>query len=287
MKRQRGMAVVMALLLVALAATAVALVLWQQGLWWRQVESDHQRAQIRMLIDAELTWGLSRVKAANVVALSQPWARPMTLSEPGFEMHAALTDMQSRFNLNAMAGQGGLVDPARLAQYRNLLVALSLPPSLSDSLIRWNGLRLEEIRGVTPAPPRVLERWDGLIQVPGYTPEVMARLEPYAAVLPPEVSTVNVNTAKPLLLAAMLPQLGAGALQGALAQREQNYFRDVSDFKMRLGMEFDTSGLTANSSLFLLRGSVRQGAMRRALRALIKAEPGHNQLLWRQDGPGL
>jgi general secretion pathway protein K len=284
MKRQRGMAVVMALLLVALAASAVALVLWQQNLWWHQVEAERRRAQIRLLADAELSWGMSRVKAANVVALSQPWARPLAVTEQGFELRARLIDMQGRFNLNALAKGGGQIDLPRLAQYRSLLAQLRLPATLADALIRWQGLRSGEVRPGSPQP-RFLTRWRMLEHIPGYSAEVRARLEPFATVLPPENDAVNVNTASPQLLTALFPQIPEGTLAAVLSQREQNYFRDVADFRARLGGRIETPGLSATSSLFLLEGTVTQGGVRRVTRGLIKVEPGQVKLLWREDGP--
>jgi general secretion pathway protein K len=287
MKRQRGMAVVMALLLVALAASASAMVLWQQGLWWHQLEADRLRAQMRLWIDAGISWGGAQLKASNVVAGSQSWARPLLLQQQGFRLRASLSDLQARFNLNALGAADGQIDLGRLAQFSGLLSALRLPPALAQNLIEWRGLRAaENTTGLPPPPLRELERWQDLRRVPGYTAEVMTRLAPYVAVLPGDVDAVNVNTAAPLLLKAMLPQVAPGTLAQALSQRDSSYFRDMADFKARLGMQTDLSGLSATSSLFLLNGEVSLGSVRQWFQAQYRTEPGRNRLLWRENGAG-
>jgi len=97
---------------------------------------------------------------------------------------------------------------------------------------------------------------------------------------------VNVNTAAPLLLKAMLPQVAPGTLAQALSQRDSSYFRDMADFKARLGMQTDLSGLSATSSLFLLNGEVSLGSVRQWFQAQYRTEPGRNRLLWRENGAG-
>jgi len=253
-KQERGMAVVMALLLVALAASAASLVLWQQSLWWHQVESDRQRAQMRLWLDAEISWAQSRLKDSPVVAHSQPWAQALAAIEAGYLLRANLQDLQGRLNLNALAGAGGVIDLQQLTYYRGLLQQLALPASLADSLIRWRGLRFPQTAGepvLEPLPLRHLARWESLQQVPGYSTEVLARLEPYASLLADEINTVNLNTAPLLLLQVMLPEVPPGRLSSVVAQRDEHYFRDAMDFKQRLNHPLeDVARLTTRSSFF-------------------------------------
>ena len=284
MRQQQGMAVVMSLLLVALAASASALVLWQQGLWWHQLAADRRRAQIQALLDSERSWALTRLTMQNAIALSQPWAEPLRLSEPEYEMHGQLSDLQGRFNLNALASRGGEINLAQLAALRGLLAELRLPPSLADNLIRWFRLHTPNARRVPgTALARSLERWEMLAWVPGYTPTVMERLAPYSTVLPADVVTVNVNTAAPLLLRALLPQIEPGLLQRVLAQRHGRYFRDIGDFQARLGTDLSGTNLSATSSWFLLEATVRQGTWLRGQQAVLRLDAGGARVVWRHE----
>ena len=78
-RAQRGVAVGMALLVVALATSAATYILWQQSLWVRQVENLNARAQADAIARAAANW------AATILAEDDPaidhlgenWARRM------------------------------------------------------------------------------------------------------------------------------------------------------------------------------------------------------------------
>ena len=59
MRRQRGMAVIAAILVVALVAGAASFMAWQQQLWVRQVENLNEQAQSRVVVLAALQWARS------------------------------------------------------------------------------------------------------------------------------------------------------------------------------------------------------------------------------------
>ncbi|WP_028537151.1 type II secretion system minor pseudopilin GspK [Paludibacterium yongneupense] len=297
-RRQKGMAVVMALLVVALAVSAAALVMWQQGLWWRQVETDRQRAQVALVTESGIEWALSMLaynnQSSSAVYLGQLWASPLPPTDAeGVRLRGQLYDMQARFNINALAHGGDTADPLRVEQYRRLLAGLGLAPSLADSLLRWMRLRLppegsKAPLSAAPVTAHLLERIGMLAWVEGYTPEVRARLAPYVAALPAEVKFININTAPPLLLRALLPELGSGDLELLQAQRKVNYFRDVADVQSRLRSvaTVTTLGqwLGVGSAYFGLDCDVRQGKVVLRTRALLQVDGAHTRLRWREEG---
>jgi general secretion pathway protein K len=285
------MAVLMALLLVALAASASALVLWQQRLWWQQLAADRRRAEMHALADAGLALAMARLQPVAVVGLGDAWARPGFLQEDDGKVEIRLADGQGRFNLNGLAAGGAQVDAAWLETLRRLLASLQLPDELAGNLVRWRGLltRSQQEAGLRPPigqPP--LARWDDLARVPGFTPERMARLAPYATVLPEGVRRVNVNTASAELLTALLPTLPPGAVAEALSRRTAQPYRDVGEFLARAGSgnPDGAADLTTGSDYFLLRAIVRHGHARRSVMALLKVEAGRTRLLWRLDRAG-
>lgn len=280
MSRQRGMAVVMALLLVALAAAATSMVLWQQQLWWRQLDADRDSAAVAAWLDAELDWALVRLRGPAAARLA-----PLSARDGPFVLAATLEDMQSRFNLNSLAVAGSTLDPVQLASYRRLLAALQLPAALADNLVRWRGLRTADARTAPDSVLRRLARWGQLAQVPGYSRAVLDRLAPYAAVLPDDVNQVNVNSAAPQLLAALLPQTTSGAIAALCEARTRHALRDSGEVRQQLNLAFDAdlSRLTTVSTLYRLRGSVARPPLGRALEALLRIDPDRVRLLWRED----
>ncbi|BEV73365.1 hypothetical protein THUN1379_28470 [Paludibacterium sp. THUN1379] len=281
------MAVIMALLLVALAASAASLVLWQQGLWWQQVEVDRQRAQMRLLLDAQLAWAATRLHSRAIVALNQSWARPWQGSEGDYHWQARLHDLQSRLNLNALGLPDGRVNQDMLEAYQRLLQSLQLPGTLADQLVRWQGLRPADGQGGSGQAVRGLRDWRQLAEVSGYTPAVMQRLGPLVSLLPSSFSRINLNTAPLPLLQALLPEVAPAALARVLQQRRTLPFRDQADFASRVGAAavLRPSLFATSSVLFQLHGVVRHQRAERHVEAILQVEAGRVRLLRRAE-PG-
>lgn len=302
MKRQQGMAVIMALLIVALATTAAGMVLWQQGLWWHQLENDRSRAQLRQVADAGLGWAMEILRFNNgpagngVVALSQLWAQPLPQTEAqGVKVSGQLVDLQGRFNINSLVANGQ-TNVRQLKLYKRLLLTLGLPTTLSEPLLKQlRGGKDEDMPGqggqdeAAPAAAGAnypLARVEMLRWLPGYTPAVMAKLAPHVAALPPTATQINVNTATDQMLKALLPGIGEGNLLVLINQRKTNYFKDAADFRARLpapGIVADAD-IGAASNYFLLESRASYGRARLEMRAMIYSNLNVVKMLWRQDG---
>ena len=78
---QRGAAVVMAMLVVAITATLVAGAHWQQNLVLRQVENEHSFAQAKWLLRGAIDWAgvilEEDARLSGVDHLGEPWAAPL------------------------------------------------------------------------------------------------------------------------------------------------------------------------------------------------------------------
>jgi general secretion pathway protein K len=103
---------------------------------------------------------------------------------------------------------------------------------------------------------------DSLLDIPGYTPEMVARLRPFVTVLP-TVSAVNVNTASAEVIAAVVPGMSVSTAQAFVARRQTVFFRNVGDIQLALrgagvqSVSIDPSELDVNSSYFLIHGRVQ------------------------------
>ncbi len=74
---------------------------------------------------------------------------------------------------------------------------------------------------------------DSLLDIPGYTPEMVARLRPFVTVLP-TASAVNMNTASAEVIAAIVPGMNLSAAQAFVARRQTVFFHNVSDVQLAL-----------------------------------------------------
>ena len=136
MNRQRGVALIIALLVVALASLLVAALLENGELMQARVRNGWRAEQSRQLARGLEAWAAAGLMAdlrerGSVDDLGEKWARPMppiTLPDARIEGH--LRDLGRCFNLNAIAPRG-VVDPVAMARFSRLLRRLQLPDQLA------------------------------------------------------------------------------------------------------------------------------------------------------------
>ncbi len=74
---------------------------------------------------------------------------------------------------------------------------------------------------------------DSLLDVPGFTPEMVARLRPFVTVLPTQTA-VNINTAPAEVIAAIVPGMSLSSAQAFVSRRQTVFFRNSADVQLAL-----------------------------------------------------
>jgi general secretion pathway protein K len=247
---QRGAALIMALLVVALATTLSSMMLWRQDIWLRQVETQRNLAQTRLIAGAGIAWARAVLaydaRTSSFDHAGEAWAIKVPPSSvEGGEIGGEVTDEHARWNLNnLLAGDGGS-NVQEQEVLRRLLRLLQLPPVLASTLADW----LDKDSDTSPdgaedayylalSPPyrsanRALSDVDGLRRVRGFDADVVERLRPHVTALP-GYHRVNVNTAGAMVLAALVPDLSLAEVQELVVLRKNIPFRDFVDFRSRL-----------------------------------------------------
>lgn len=148
--KQRGVAVITALLLTTLAVTIVASVFWQQQVQVRAVENQRSQSQTQWVLRGALDW--TRIilredaRTTAVDQLGESWAVPLKetrldnymedgnedAQDVGGTLSGYVIDAQSRYNLNNLA-EGGVINPEELAAFKRLLSFLGLSQGLADA----------------------------------------------------------------------------------------------------------------------------------------------------------
>jgi len=292
--RQLGAAVVLAMGVAAMAATAATAILVLQSTWARHGELTAQHAQAQALVQAGVDWARSVLsddrRAGNVDHLGEPWAlklAPMPVDNG--ELAGHIVDQQAAFNVNNLV-RDGKIDSTQVTHFRRLLALLGLPTALADTLGSWLATDSEPLKSsaplntstfaVNPALADIAE----LALVPGFDDRVRARLRPYVSALP-RPTAVNVNTASPEVLAAVFDGLSLDQARALVAQRERAYFRDMPDFLNRAPRNLALSGEggSVGSAYFLvtLRATIGS-AEARGFALLARGEPGWPTVVWRK-----
>ena len=280
-KNQRGVAVVLAMGVVALAAIAAAAMLASQSTWARHAELAAEHMQAQALVHAGVDWARALLsddrRVSNVDHLGEPWAlRLPPVPVDNGQLAGQIDDQQAAFNLNNVV-RNGVVSPAQLAQFHRLLEILGLPDALAGALTSW-------LRPPDSAPARTLMDVAELALVSGFDAAARTRLRPFVTALP-RFTAVNVNTASPEVLAAVIEGLDLDGARELAAQRSRAYFRNRADFIARLppGAVAGGNDVATSSDFFLASVRVTIGAAQARGTALLAREAaGWPAVVWRK-----
>jgi len=294
-------AIVLAMGVVALAALAAIAMMVAQSTWSRQVELTAGHAQAQLLIQAGLDWAravLSDDRRSNSVDhLGEPWALrlpPMPVDKG--ELSGYIEDQQGKFNLNNLV-KGGKVNLAQLAHFQRLLSVLGLPTALAGALADWIDADsepqpqdgAEDAYYLSLQPPylaanRPLIDVAELALVRGFDDKVRARLRPFVSALP-VFTPVNVNTASPEVIAAVVDGLGLDGARALVEKRERAYFHDRTDLLNQLprGVLVATEDISFSSDYFIATTRVTiGGAQARGSALLARGIAGWPAIVWRK-----
>jgi len=154
LRRQRGVAVITALLLTTLAISIVASLFWQQQVQVRSMENQRLHLQTRWILRGALDWSTLVLRqdayTNRYTALTQVWATPLAETRldqyierervEGEVFDASLSgnivDATSRYNLRNLmrrTNNGGAIDTANLAIFQRLLTTLQINPALAKT----------------------------------------------------------------------------------------------------------------------------------------------------------
>ena len=291
MKRSLGAAVVLAMLLAALAATVAVTLFAEQQRWSRTVEHRRDAVQTQALALAGIQWARQIVRdnaKPHQTDLTEPWALalPPIPLENG-ELHGVIVDAQGRLNVNALGEEGSTRDAER-ARIARLFALRGGPAAALDAIADWIDRDRDPRKGgaedayyAAQSPPAIaanapILRVGELAAVKGVTPAFLNAVASFLVALPP-AARLNVNTAPPEVLEAVVENLPRDGSAAILAERAQKPFSTVAEFRARLPRGATVSGLdslTVQSDYFLVTIAARQGATVSRARALLRRGSG-------------
>jgi len=276
--RQRGVALLIALLAVALAVILIAALLDRGELTFartRNVLRGEQAVAYADGLEAYAAQILMRDLDENRVDTHDDiWALPLPPQEvPGGRISARMSELNGCFNLNNLATPARAEAPLWRARLRTLLTALELDSSLGGAITDWidGNSTIEADAGAEDAAylaqaipyrtgNRVFAHVSELRLVRGISGEVYARLAPNVCALPPG-SVLNLNTATTAVLMSLDSRITV-TLAERLRQDGHARWADVGAALQELekqGVQIDEPnrrGLGVASSYFLARGEM-------------------------------
>lgn len=308
--KQRGVAVITALLLTTLAITIVASLFWQQQVQVRAIENQRLQLQKEWILRGALDWAslILREDAKHsgmVDNLDEPWAVPLAetrldeyVDNSNADADVAdailsgnISDAQARYNLTNLSFNG-VIDPAEVMVFNRLLKHASIDPALAQATAELMAstqnkpeVVTAEIGAQPAAQPIKLTQLEDLLAVPGFTPAMLGKLKDFVIFLPLP-TPVNVNTASAEVLAARIGSISIIDATSLVTKRSAVSFRDISDFRSQLPDQ--TQSATSNeisveTKYFLIDGRIRMGRTALRVQALIDRSAGGAKLLWMRE----
>lgn len=318
--KQRGMAIISALLIAAVVAVIAGGMLTRQTVFTRSLEAEQLRVQGAWVlhggieISRQLLWEARR--RDPLTRLDQSWAQPLVM--PRYDgrdlpFEGRLEDEQGKFNLrnlvaNERIDEEQLVNFQRLCQLIGVNGTLSqrisqrviasyprlLNPELADKAPPKSGF--DSGRETSPNAVRkpqlptrpMLRSLDDLRSVEGINDALLAKITPYLTILPAN-TWLNGNTASAPVLAAYVPGLSIERAQALISERDGGqWFINRGDFVNRLRMpnlELATVKVGITSDWFRLRGKARSDQRRVSLNALLhRSEDRLPEVIWSRVG---
>lgn len=304
--RQRGAAVILALLTLALVAGIAASTLGDLGVAMDHVSGQHDQIQARQFARGAIDWARNVLaddaRNSTVDHLGEAWATriPPTPVEEG-EVAGDLKDQSGLFNLNNLYQNGGS-DALAMEQFQTLLELLGVNGSdalrLTNALLDWldsdssprpkGGAEADYYASlgstIRPANAPLIAVAE-LRQVRGFSTDLVARLTPFVTAIPTGTQ-INVNTAPAEVLAAAIPGLGLDGARSVIQERQRAWYKDINDFSARLpkkNLSPDTSRLATTSRYFLATGRARFGVSVVRMEVLLDRKQTWPEILWHKQ----
>lgn len=270
---QRGTVVILAMLIVALAATAAGFALQRQDVSLRSLEAARDHEQARWILRGGAHWARSILfedaRSSVLDHHGELWASglPPTEIEQG-TLAGEIRDHQALFNL-ANLTRDGAPSERDLAALKRLLQALGLRDELADAI----------------AASQPMSEIGELYRVRGCDDAVVARLRQFITVLPRR-TPVNVNTAPPEVLAAIVDGLTLAEALVLAQGRKAAPIRDAADFRARLPraeLSASAGDLSVHSRFFVVEGRAKVGRADVRMQALLQRDgAGLPTIVWQR-----
>jgi len=319
-RQQRGAALIVALVVVAIVAILSVTVSSDFLLMFRRVENQMYSEQAyAYLLGAE---GVARVAllkdqklAPDVDTLVEDWALPQKFPTDYGWIAGQLEDMQGRFNLNLLtkpptAGETHseqqrllirllqalpLAEPLALDQAEALVDAISDWIDSDDTPSRLGGAESQYYADADPPgrpANRALKSPSELMWVKGMTPEIYRALAPFVTVWPQDPkagSGININTAPAVVLRCIndkgsLEPLDPSTTEKILEQRKSRGEIDIGVYTENEVPSPDQSFVAVKSTYFQLTAQTEFQGRQYTLRSVILRDEKNIRVIARTFG---
>lgn len=289
-RRNKGVALITAMLITALATIVATNLAWDNAIDVRRTMVLLNRDQaIQVALGAE-SWVASIIRDdledSETDHLGEIWATDLPgLPIEGGEVFGRIEDLQGRFNINNLVDENGAAVAESVEQFRRLLQALGLDPRFAGLAADWldadqdpafpDGAEDSIYTGMLP-PYRSANQFitsvSELAALEGMEKQIFNVLKPNIVALPVR-TTINVNTALPAVLQSLGENLRPADVESLLSERELAGFADYQNTFSALVDPDVLNTLDESTEFFQLQVVVRIDTVRITLYSILQRSP--------------
>ncbi|MBL8342799.1 MAG: type II secretion system minor pseudopilin GspK [Rubrivivax sp.] len=286
--RERGAALLLAMVILTIVATIASGMVWQQNRAIHVEAAERARTQSAWILAGALDWARLILREDDRVnqqrqrngqlpydGLDEPWATPLAEARlssflaadrdnnadggPEAFLSGSIVDAQSKWNLRNLLDPKGEPAKVELQALRTLVDLAGAPTDtaeriaavLREAWVPATGAGSTRARPISPARLADLA-WLGI------EAQTIARLDPWVTLLPAR-TPVNVNTASREAIVAAIDGLDLGSAERLVQQRQRAPFESLEAVRAQLppNTPLDAARLAVTSRWFEISGRLR------------------------------
>jgi general secretion pathway protein K len=219
---------------------------------------------------------------------------------------ATITDAQGLYNINNLASANNQARFVNLLRYVLPKMSQEQDIKLTEYITDWlaPGNATDQIYARLDPPYRAAHRpmqnISELRLIAGITPEIFSALAPYIVALPStddqavQTTAININTAPPVVLLTLSPQMDIEKAQSLYeCRRGHGVFFSTADYNRICGAPLglgELSGIATHSNYFLVHSSATNRTQQVLLSALLSTQQNQNSkqyntyTVWQMSG---
>ncbi len=299
MNRVRGVALITAMLITALAGMVAATLAWDNALDVRRTMVMLYRDQAIQVAVGSEGWVRTILRDDGAQTqndhLDEIWATdlpPLPIDSEAVQgqIYGKIEDLQGRFNINNLIDGNGQVDPVVQAQYERLIQNLGLDPRIVETTIDWldpdqdetipGGAEDPLYTGLVPpyrTADQAITNVTELAAVDGIDPVSLEILLPHVTALQGRTA-INVNTASIPVLQSLGANIDLATAEGLIQQREGGGFVDYTTVFATHVEQDMIPWLSETSEYFQLKAVVQIDTVRVSLFTVLYRDPNRGNV---------
>lgn len=302
MRGEKGFALVLTLVVTTLMVAVLVEMVHQVYVDVSLGRNFRDGQQASLLAESGVTGGTKLLQLAlmakdsiSPTSLTDAWATPIKLDDETGTIEITITEESGKIYLNGLIQPAGGYETHTQDALKRLGKRLQIPEECWSSLADWLDSNDETRSGgaetsyyKTLKPPyaahnRALLSLAELSLVRGFTPEIIAKLQPFVTIYPDQgieplaLVPVNINTAPMEVIAALDDRIDDRMAERILEERRLKPFSNMGDLGTRVDRQISSLlslNATVRGSVFRITSVARVKETTRAIEAVVRLTKG-------------